>query len=189
MRKPVSCGPPPTETTLHEAALAHLSRYAASRAGLTRVLDRRCERWARTAGSEEAAAALPALRLAVREVVARLVAAGAVDDAAFAASRARSLGRTGRSRRAIAAHLAARGVEGAAARAALPEDAEGELAAALALARRRRLGPFRNPEATADERRELAVLARAGFSRDTARRALDADPDTAEALVARLRRG
>ncbi len=179
----------PTEATLHEAALAYLSRYAASRAGLTRALDRRCERWARAAGTEDAAAALPALRLAVREVVARLAAAGAVDDAAFAASRARSLGRSGRSRRAIAAHLAARGVAGDEARAALPDDPEAELAAALALARRRRLGPFRDPDTAADPRRELGVLARAGFAQDIAARALHTDADTAAALVTRLRRG
>lgn len=179
----------PTEASLHEAALAHLSRYAASRAALIRALDRRCQRWAREAGTDDAAAALPVLRQAVRDVVARLAAAGAVDDAAFAASRARSLGRTGRSRRAIAAHLAARGVAGDDARAALPDDPEAELASALALARRRRLGPFRDPDTAVDLRRELGVLARAGFAQDIAARALHTDTGTAEALVARLRRG
>ena len=189
MRKPGAPGPPPTEAMLHDAALAHLARYAATGAGLTRVLDRRCERWARETATPEAADSLPALRHAVRAVVARLTTAGAVDDAAFAASRARSLGRAGRSRRAIAAHLAARGVTGDTARAALPDDPEAELAAALALARRRRHGPFRPPDAEADRRRELGVLARAGFGQDVAQRALDTDADTAEALVAALRRG
>nr|WP_294544684.1 RecX family transcriptional regulator [uncultured Rhodopila sp.] len=189
MRKQAAPSPPPTEAALHEAALAHLSRYAASRAGLTRVLDRRCERWTRQVATEEAAAARPALRQVVRDVVARLVAAGAVNDAAFAASRVNSLARTGRSRRAIAAHLAARGVAGDDARAALLDDPDAELAAALALARRRRLGPFRAPDAAADPKRELGVLARAGFSQDIAARALDTDADTAEALVTRLRRG
>ena len=182
-------GPLPSAATLQQVAVTHLSRYAASRAALTRVLDRRCERWARDAGTEEATAALPALRQAVREVVAALVAAGAVDDAAFAASRARGLGRTGHSRRAIAAHLAARGVAGDDVRAALPDDPEAELAAALMLARRRRLGPFRTPTAAADPRRDLGVLARAGFSRDIAASVLRTDPDTAEALIASRRRG
>ena len=189
MRKHEAPAPRPTEASLHEAALSHLARYAASRAGLIRVLDRRCERWARTAGSEDARAALPLLREAVRAVVARLAASGAVDDAAFAASRVRSLGRAGRSRRAIAAHLAARGVVGDDVRAALPDDPETELAAALSVARRRRLGPFRAPDAEADPKRELGVLARAGFSQEIAGRALHTDPETAEALVARLRRG
>ena len=187
MKKPGESTPPPTEAMLHEAALAHLARYAASQAALTRVLDRSCERWARTAGSEIAAAARPGLRQAVREVVRRLAAAGAVNDAVFAAGRARSLERAGRSHRAIAAHLAARGVGSKDARAALPDDPEAELAAALVLARRRRLGPFRDPAAAADPRRELGMLARAGFPHDIAARALATDADTAEALLARLR--
>ncbi len=188
MRKPVESGPPPTEGMLREAALAHLSRYAATRAALIRVLDRKCERWARAADPEQAEAARPALRQTVRDVVNGLAAIGAVDDAAFAASRARSLGRSGRSRRAIAAHLAARGVPGDDARAALPDDPEVELAAALLLARRRRLGPFREAGAAADAKRELGVLARAGFPQDIAVRALRADSDTAERLIACLRR-
>ena len=138
---------------------------------------------------ETASSAAAAAREAVRTVVARLAAAGAVDDAAFAASRARKLTRGGRSRRAVAAHLAAKGIDAATARAALPEDADTELAAALMLARRRRLGPFRIAEAdAATVRRELGVLARAGFAGRVAACALGMDAATAEALVLRLRR-
>ncbi|MDE2199619.1 MAG: RecX family transcriptional regulator, partial [Rhodospirillales bacterium] len=123
---------------------------------------------------------------AVREEVARLVAAGLVDDAAFATSRARSLARAGRSRRAIAAHLAERGVA-AETRAALPDDAETELAAALAFARRRRIAPF-GPAADADTRRRaLGMFARAGFSQATATAAMATPPDAAQALVNALR--
>jgi regulatory protein len=181
--------PQPTPASLHEAALAYLSRYAASEARLVRVLDRHCERWARRSGGEEAAAALPGLRLTVREVAARLVAAGAIDDIAFASSRARTLARSGRSRRAIAAHLAAHGVGNDVSRNALPEDPEAELTAALALTRRRRIGPFRQSDGPGDFRRELGMLARAGFSHDVATRALSTAPDIAEVLLARLRRG
>jgi regulatory protein len=126
----------------------------------------------------------------VRDVVSRLVAAAAVNDVTFAQSRSRSLVRAGRSRRAVVAHLAAKGVDSAAARAALPEDSESELAAALVLARRRRIGPFRQgAEGDAAQRlRELAILARAGFPQDVARRALAMDGDEAEALVIQLRR-
>lgn len=187
-------GPPPTAEDLQAAALAHLARYATTEAGLRRVLLRRIERWARAAGAtgaepEAVSSAAAAARDAVRPVVAQLATAGAVDDAAFAASRAQKLVRGGRSRHAVAAHLAARGIDAATARAALPEDAETELAAALALARRRRLGPFRTAEAdAATVRRELGVLARAGFPRRVAACALGMDAATAEALVLRLRR-
>lgn len=190
-----TAGPPPDAATLHDAALAHLARYAATEAGLRRLLERRVDRWAQRAESaaadDEAVARQAAVaRGAVRDVVARLVVAGAVNDAAYAEARARSLVRAGRSRRATAAHLAAKGVDPEIARAALPGDDASELAAALVLARKRRIGPFRSGEAPDEvgRRRELGVLARAGFPQDVARQALAMDGDEAEALVNRLRR-
>ncbi len=122
-------------------------------------------------------------------VVDRLAAAGAVDDAAFAQGRARSLARAGRSRRAIAAHLAARGIDASLAGTVLPDDPRHELAAALTLARRRRIGPFRADEAAdpVRHRRELAALARGGFSEMIARQALEMRHSEAEALLISLR--
>ncbi len=180
---------PPTEARLREAALAHLARYAATSAGLIRVLDRRVARWARAEtmqGGAPPAAMLAEARAAVRAVVARLVEAGAVDDAAFAAARARRLARAGRSAVAIAAHLAARGV--AAPDRPPPEGPEADLAAALVLLRRRRLGPFA-AGAEGDRAKPLGVLARAGFGQDVAERALDCDAATAESLIIGFRRG
>jgi regulatory protein len=182
--------PPPNEEALHEAALAYLARYAATRATLLRALTRRVDRWARGAEGPDVPAQAAAARAAARTVVARLAAAGLVDDAAFAAARARRLRRTGRSRRAAAAHLAARGVDTETLAAALPEDVEEELAAAVAFARRRRLGPFRGGQSTPEiARRELAALARAGFPGAIARAVLALAPAEAEAMLARLRQG
>jgi regulatory protein len=181
-----AAGPPPTESRLHEAALAHLARYGTTQAGLVRVLDRRVDRWARAAGDPDPEQ-VRAAKLAARKVAARLVASGVVDDAAFAASRARSLTRAGRSRRAVAAHLAARGVAGEIAQRALPDDPEAELAAALAFARRRRIGPFRREETADDPRRALGMLARAGFGHDVANSALSMDPAAAEDMLIRLK--
>ena len=182
---PRLAGPPPTEAALHEAALAHLARYATTRAGLVAVLDRRIARWARAAGDEEGVAdAVAAARAAARRVAEKLVALGVLNDAAFAESRARSLTRAGRSRRAVAAHLAAKGVDGETAQAVLPDDPAAELAAAVAHARRRRLGPFRTVAADpARVQKELAAFARAGFSRDTALQALRMDHAASEALL------
>jgi regulatory protein len=188
-------GPPPDAATLHDAALNYLARYASTEVGLRRVLERRVDRWARMASSggmdrDTVATQAAAARTLVREVVARLVAAAAVNDVAFAQSRSRSLVRSGRSHHAVVAHLAAKGVDSEAARAALPDDDGTELAAALVLARRRRIGPFRESATIepAQRQRELAILARAGFPQDVARRALVMDRDEAEALVIRLRR-
>lgn len=184
----------PTEASLHEAALAHLARFAATRAGLLRVLGNRIARWARTAdlAEDERAAAVAEARAAAEAVVARLAAAGAVDDAAFAATRARRLARAGRSAQAIAAHLAAKGA-GAVARdaigSALP-DPDAQLAAALIAARKRRIGPFGPPDPPEEVRQKaLAALARAGFARAVAEAALAMDAEEAEARIAAFRRG
>jgi regulatory protein len=193
-RGPRSAGSPPDAATLRESALAYLARYAATGAGLTRVLERSVDRWARLAGStmdaDEVANQSGMARKAIADVVARLAAAGAVNDAAYAESRGRSLVRAGRSRRAVTAQLVAKGVDPATAQSSLPADTESELAAALVLARKRRIGPFRRGEVPdeAGRRRELGVLARAGFPQDVVRRALAMDADQAETLVNRLRR-
>lgn len=171
-------GPAPTEATLHAAALSYLARYGTTRAGLIRVLDRRVDRWARAAEADPEVVAVA--RAAVRVVADRLVQAGAVDDAAFAASRARGLSRAGRSHRAIEAHLRARGVDAEIARDAVADDPDRELAAALAFARRRRIGPFRREELEPDAAlRELGMMARAGYGRDVANTALRMDADEA----------
>jgi regulatory protein len=184
--------PPPTETTLHQAALAYLARYSATSATLARTLNRHIDRWARSSEGDDVAAQTAAAKRVVPEVVARLAAAGAVDDASFAQARSRRLLRTGHSRRAAAAHLAARGVPAEVVATALPDDAGQELAAAVAFARRRRIGPFavQQPDAPAADRRrqDLGALARAGFSRETAERALDMAPGAADAMLAELRR-
>lgn len=189
-----SAGPAPDAAALQEAALEYLARYASTEAGVRRVLERRIDRWARRAAAEFdgeiIAAQAAAARAVARDVAARLVAVGAVNDTAYAENRARNLLRAGRSRRAAAAHLAAKGVDPATARSVLPEDAQSELAAAVVLARKRRIGPFRRGAAPdeAGRRRELGVLARAGFPQSVARQALAMDPDDAEAMVIQLRR-
>ncbi len=197
---------------LHAAALAHLARFAATEAGLRRVLERRITRWAHaaeaardaTAGGEvgEIAAGVAEARRQAAAIAARLAASGVVDDATFAAARTRRLARARRARRAIAAHLAAKGVDAETARAALAAGEDGDLLAALALARRRRLGPFApadaRPADTPDDtssddeaaaRRPLAILARAGFPREIAERVLAMAPEQAEALLLRARQG
>jgi regulatory protein len=151
---------------------------------LLRVLGRRIDRWARASTEDPDAIsfAVTAAQAAARDVVSKLAAAGAVDDAAFAAGRARSLARAGRSRRAIGAHLAAQGVPAELA-AAIPHDPAAELAAALTYARRRRMGPFRQPPDPEQRMRDLGRMARAGFAQSVAEQALRMDADAAEALI------
>jgi len=183
--------PPPDTANLHQAALHYLTRYAATEAGLKRVLQRRIDRWARAQPDpEEAEPAIAAAHQAVETVVANLVRAGAISDTGFAEGRARSLQHTGRSRRAIQASLIAKGVAPDLARDAAGDDTAAELAAALILIRRRRIGVFRTnqPEdALAADRKDLGVLARAGFAQDLSRRALRIDRVEAERHIRALR--
>jgi regulatory protein len=175
---------PISPTNLHDAALAYLERFAASTEMVRRVLMRRVERAARAGLAERRDGA----RL-VEQVVARLMEAGLVDDAAFAARRARSLHRRGASEPAIRARLAAQGIPRDAIQSVLAERraelGDPDLAAAVQLARRRRLGPFRAGDRAAHRLRDLGVMARAGFGAGVAHRVVDA-PDAAslDALVA-----
>jgi regulatory protein len=178
------------EASLKEAALAHMLRYGGTAAGLTRALDRRIHRWAEAMGSVEdadraaVAAQAEQWRAVARKVVAGLAELGAVNDAAFAESRARRLRRSGSSRRAVLAHLGSKGVSGEVAGGMVPEDATAELTAALIFARRRRVGPFATEEVAADAKpRILAAFGRAGFGSAVARRALDYDREAAEAVI------
>ena len=189
-------GKPPDAGRLREAALAHLARFSATEAGLRFVLERRVDRWARRAETEGSARdtvaeAVRAGRAAAAEVALAMVANGSVDDAAFAEARARRLARSGRSRRAIGAHLAGKGIAAETAAAALPTDAESELDAALAHCRRRRVGPFARAPMEAPARlKALASLARGGFARGVAEQALDMDPEAAEdRIIARRAHG
>jgi regulatory protein len=64
-----------------------------------------------------------------------------------------------------------------------------ELAAALVLARRRRIGPFRVAAAGPETvRKELGIMARAGFAQEIASTALRMAADEAEVMMNRLRR-
>jgi regulatory protein len=175
---------PPDEARLYQAALNHLARYAATEASLKRVLERAIERWAARSddGEEAVAQAAGVARRAVPRVIARLQAAQVLDDAGFAASRARRLTREGKSRRFTLAHLAAKGVPVETASALLAPDPERELAAACAFLRRRRAGPFGEAPAI----KTLAAMARAGFAQATARAALAMDREEAEARIRAL---
>jgi regulatory protein len=161
-------------------ALRHLERYASSAENLRRVLERRVKR--RVASDDEA---VRTARDLIEELVARYRATGLLDDAAYAAGRAKSGLARGRSLRRIAAGLAAKGVgavDAAAAVAALGDGAaDPDLAAACAFARRRHLGPYRR--AAADRRRELAAFALAGFDRRTAEAVLTCADEAAVAAL------
>jgi regulatory protein len=159
---------PITAKYLQNAAVFYLERYASSAEGLRRVLRRRVSK-------------------------ARLLEAPVMDNAeeaidkAFAQTKARSLHRRGVSGQLTRQRLKVAGVgreDVDSALAALDEElgtdpARREIQAAVAFARRRRLGPFRMKEREEKKARDLASMARAGFAYDLARKVIDAtDPDS-----------
>jgi len=159
-----------TARSLENAALFYLQRFSTSAENLRRVLMRRVERSAHAHGTDQAEGAA-----LVDALIARLRGSGLLDDRAYAGAQAATLRRRGMPSRAIHARLRRKGVtedDADAGLAAADEDCfEPDFAAAVNFARRRRLGPFRpTKDRPGSGEKDLAILARAGFRYDVARR-------------------
>jgi len=174
---------PITAKYLQNAAAFYLERYPSTAEGLRRVLNRRVRR-----AQMLEAPVMDNVMEAIEAVVAKFVDAGVIDDKAFAQTKARALHRRGTSTRLTRQRLKHAGVGSDTldeAMVGLDEEldtdpAKREWQAAITLARRRRLGPFRPAGDRKDNRaRDLATMARAGFAYDVARKVIDtADPDS-----------
>ncbi len=171
---------PPTLARLERWALHYLSRYSSSAANLRNVLMRRVTRHAAELGTD-----VEARRGDVEQLVSHLAEQGYIDDRRFAEGVAKRMRARGASRLRILSSLSQKGVSAHLADEVLgaeqDEDLGSEIAAAARYARRRRLGPFRlDPEVRSERhQRDLAALARAGFSYAIASRVVDA-PDCDE---------
>lgn len=162
---------PMSKAALEAAALAYLARFATSSANLKRILGAKVMRASRHYGDD------PAPLLAeIESILARYVQKGVLDDAAYAEMQIVKLRRRGGSARAIKERLAAKGVGLDMMATALggAESVAADRAAAITLARRRRLGPFRVANRAENRQRDLAALGRAGFDYQTAAAVIDA---------------
>jgi regulatory protein len=164
-----------TETYLHNAALFHLGRFATSAENLRRVLMRKVLRSARhhECDPKDGEALVTAL-------IARFQKSGLLDDKAYSEGMVTKYHRRGASARMIRGRLAQKGVTSEHTEAALAqlfeETSDPEFEAAALFARRRRIGPYRDQSMRASLReKDLASLARAGFSYDIANRVIDAE--------------
>jgi regulatory protein len=156
---------------LEQVTRDYLERYATTEANLRRVLRRKIRRAALPEGADVAR-----LDAEVAPLIARLVSAGAVDDAAFARSRVSSMARRGKSVPAIRRTLLAKGVRADDLEPILAElTPQARMRTVVEAARRLRIGVFdRNPETRRERRsKDLARLARRGFRYDEAARVLD----------------
>ena len=174
----------PNPRSLSMAALDYLARFAASEQGLRQVLTNRVARAARDNPDwAQDRDAIARLHSEIETIIETHKKSGAVNDAAFAEIKVTSLRRQGRSKRVIEQKLAQKGVRGDVLAKAFAQHDDGrapdavDYAAAMALARRRKLGPYRTVADDTDRRRkEFATLARAGFSSSIAQRVLKAEP-------------
>jgi regulatory protein len=165
---------PLDERSLEERAIAYVGRYATTRARLADYLKRKLtERgWAGTAPP------------AIDELVTRLASLGYVDDESFAVARASALRRRGYGARRVDASLRAAGIDPSLRATAGESDEDETLRAAVALARRRRLGPFASQPLDRDNfRRAMGAMLRAGHDPGVARRVLTMAADEAEKFV------
>jgi regulatory protein len=149
---------------LEELALAYVARFATSAAKLEGYLKRKLRErgWA---GEDEAPVAV---------LVAKFVAAGYIDDEAFARSRTSGLLRRGYGQRRIAQALGAAGIAGEVREAVRAGEGE-QRRAALAMARKRGFGPYGLEQPDRDRReKQIAAMLRAGHRLDSARELVDA---------------
>ncbi len=165
---------PPRKVTpayLQRAAMAYLERYASSAENLRRVLRRKVDKRCRLRGEDPSE-----FHEMIDDVVAKSLRTGLIDDTRYTEARVATLRRRGGSARAIQAKLSAKGVDRGTIAAALEGgDEDDEEKAAHALARRRKLGPYRPGERSPYRDKDLASLARAGFRFDVARGVIDGE--------------
>jgi regulatory protein len=169
---------PPRKITpeyLHNAGLHYLQRFSSSSENFRTVLLRKARRSCAHHPDQD----YETCARMIDDLVRKFIDSGLLNDELYARGLAASLRRRGKSEKAIMAHGRNKGLDGALTRRHLddidhdrePSGPSAELEAALVHARRKKLGPFRGPKPP-DARKELASMARAGFSYDTARKAL-----------------
>lgn len=155
---------PLDDMRLQELALAYVARFATSAAKLETYLKRKLRErgWE---GDSEAD---------VKALIGRYIDLGYVDDAGYARARSGGLLRRGYGPRRISEALGAAGISSEI-RDEIRASKGQERKAALAMARKRRFGPFgaEIPDRAGREK-QIAAMLRAGHTLDSARELIDA---------------
>ena len=159
---------PITPQRLEEMALAYVARFATSAAKLRSYLVRKVRERGWEGDTEPDFDAM----------VARYVRLGYIDDAAFARTKSGGLLRRGYGPRRVAEVLSAAGIAEDI-RADVRADPAEERRSALALAARRRFGPFGGSVERDVREKQVAAMLRAGHGFDAVRAVIDAPSITA----------
>jgi regulatory protein len=165
---------------LDAVALAYLNRFDATVNKLRQVLRERARVEARR-GEPGSIPSEARMTEWIEALLTRYQGSGLVDDRRYAENGVAQLRARGASRRAIAHKLRLKGLDDSVIEDALGGEvasADGaDLEAAERLCKRRRLGQHRKSDRELHRHKDLAVLARAGFSFDIAQRALGMSRD------------
>ena len=174
------------ETYLHNAGLYYLERYAASSNHFRTVMLRKVKRSCmhHTDQNYDECAKL------VNDLIRKFEASGLLNDDLYISSAVASFRRKGISKRMIVQKLIMKGVDAETAQTYLSNhdrnqhegSAEAELKAAAIFCRKKKLGCFASAN-TPDTDKQLAKLARAGFSFDTAKKVLNLKEDELQSII------
>jgi regulatory protein len=152
--------------SLDRLALRYVERFATTRAKLAAYLDRKVRERGWTGPPADTV-----------EIAARMADLGYVDDRAFAEAKARSMARRGLGARRVAQAFHMAGIAADDAEAVAPDIADAAVEAALALARRKRIGPFAGAVPDRELReKQLAQMVRGGHAFALARQIVDMAP-------------
>ncbi len=158
-------------TALERTALRYLQRFSSSTESLRRLLHRKIKR---ALESEDDRAPL---FLAIEPIIEKFSRLGYLNDQSYAQQKMQTLLNRGKSLHSARAYLLAKGIDKdvlSIINQELTDDAD--LKAAIALVKRRRLGPLRPQEKRTEfYRKDSAILARAGFSFEIIRKILNAE--------------
>ncbi len=169
---------------LTRSAYRYLEKFSSTEAQVFKVLCRRIDRVMTREADPEA---LAEARAVAAEVAQKCRELGLVNDRLYASARARRLLARGKPVRTIQADLRHKGVGEADREAALMDlreetgGADPDVQAAMTYARKRRFGPYRTARISREtdealkhrRHKEYAAMARAGFSYDLCRQALE----------------
>ena len=169
------------QSYLENAGLYYLERYSSSAANFRRVMRRKISRSAKF--HENTAEEIEEFHETLEKIIARYQESGLLNDSMYAFSKVRSMRGRGHSRRKIQAKLYEKGLTSDQIDAALSEYNDDmdesaktvEMTAAEKYARKKRLGPYRQPyDDDADlYRKDMGKMARAGFSYDVVKTVLE----------------
>lgn len=164
-KKPI---PPLNSSGLRSLALFYVGKYATTRKKLNQYLSRKL----RERGWEDSDA--PNIEALVEEFTER----GYIDDAVFAATKARSLVSRGYGLKRLEQDIYANGIEGGDTSEALSILQENQWQAADNFARKKRIGPYAKEEASREQKqKQLGAFLRAGHDMKVAQKFLNADID------------